>query len=858
MNPDSGDSTPLYDWDVAKLTTYKKYEKSCQNRPLSMIITYEDQKDFAADTRTKYTETGSKVTAFTNKDTKYYIKDTEPLSEGEWNKLPVTAWSSNTSKVAGSYEYQSYTEANTRYNKDFYIAVTGGGTNSQVSQTVTNIQDNEYYTLSGYINSLSKSSATLTITYALSNNKDITVPLWAEGTNTKAFNDSKWIRFEHTFQVPKFEDSADLTITFKADTPFALWHTKLEYGSIATAWSPAPGDTEDAVVNQQTQYDTYLSQDKIFDKLVTDDNGEKMVGIWLLPGEESASGHNELYINATYMSTGILRSNNFNGVLGKIKTSKKDAYGRSIYTYDIKKMPTQGVYFNLDEGKLWAANFELTAGDSLYLNSNPGINRPYLYVGNDNNYISFKRTDADGNTSLAITSNIFTLIAGSENKDIVINSQAADDGYPLSLGGGNFKVSWGGILNAKGALIEGTITGSEIYMPNKTSPKFSVTSAGVLSATGATLTTLTVKESLSVAKVGNNDGSLSVAGNTSISGNTTISGTSQLTGAVTIGTTTAKTSLTINGTNAITGATTIGGKLTIGTSATGADVDIYGNISLVGSGWLYLSNLGASGAKINAIGGKQLVLSATTGIWLQAESSGIQLETTGVVSLEGAHINLTGTNTYYTGYLLSMPTPSDVWLPGVNKTLQTYVEECAGVVKVKDKEIAMVARARALVNSAGTTTLGAPASVGSAGQILTTTDAAGTTSWATLGATLVNFTNTTTVEGPYTSGTNTYYKVKVDYDKSGSVTAPAQSGSVEVKYPGYWLCWDTDSTGGRITSSEYSAASYSESWVASRYKYYTYASSRTYTKSYTTEAQTVTYEASGTTEGQVQINVSLT
>jgi hypothetical protein len=134
---------------------------------------------------------------------------------------------------------------------------------------------------------------------------------------------------------------------------------------------------------------------------------------------------------------------------------------------------------------------------------------------------------------------------------------------------------------------------------------------------------------------------------------------------------------------------------------------------------------------------------------------------------------------------------------------------------------------------------------------LTTTDAAGTTSWATLGATLVNFTDATTVEGPYTSGTNTYYKVKVDYDKSGSVTAPAQSGSVEVTYPGYWLCWNGDSSGGRIYSTELSAALYGESYVKSNYKYYTYASSRTYTKSYTTEAQTVTYEASGTTEGQV-------
>jgi hypothetical protein len=74
---------------------------------------------------------------------------------------------------------------------------------------------------------------------------------------------------------------------------------------------------EDSVAAEQEKYDVYLSQDVVFDKLITDKNGEKMVGIWLLPGEDSASGHNELYINATYMATGILRSSNWNGVLGK-------------------------------------------------------------------------------------------------------------------------------------------------------------------------------------------------------------------------------------------------------------------------------------------------------------------------------------------------------------------------------------------------------------------------------------------------------------------------------------------------------------------------------------------------------------
>ena len=83
-----------------------------------------------------------------------------------------------------------------------------------------------------------------------------------------------------------------------------------------------------------------------------------MDGIYL----DSSSGHPELYINASYMATGILRSKNWNGTLGKISTTEKDKYGNTIYTYEIATYPTQGMYINLDEGKLWATSFDLKAG----------------------------------------------------------------------------------------------------------------------------------------------------------------------------------------------------------------------------------------------------------------------------------------------------------------------------------------------------------------------------------------------------------------------------------------------------------------------------------------------------------------
>jgi hypothetical protein len=46
---------------------------------------------------------------------------------------------------------------------------------------------------------------------------------------------------------------------------------------------------------------------------------------------------------------------------------------------------------NLNEGKVWAATFELTAGThgTLYLNSDPNANQNYFYIGNSTNYLQF-------------------------------------------------------------------------------------------------------------------------------------------------------------------------------------------------------------------------------------------------------------------------------------------------------------------------------------------------------------------------------------------------------------------------------------------------------------------------------------
>jgi hypothetical protein len=122
--------------------------------------------------------------------------------------------------------------------------------------------------------------------------------------------------------------------------------------------------------------------------------------------------------------------------------------------------------------------------------------------------------------------------------------------------GDNFGVTESGTVYAKGAYVGGNIYADYIEANNGTiggwvisgdgiskgkmkifskgsngtitADKFSVDVNGVLTATDATLTTLTVNNKLSVAK-GTGTGDVDIAGNTEITG------TSTLTGAVTIG-----------------------------------------------------------------------------------------------------------------------------------------------------------------------------------------------------------------------------------------------------------------------------------------------------------------------------------
>ena len=135
------------------------------------------------------------------------------------------------------------------------------------------------------------------------------------------------------------------------------------------------------------------------------------------------------------------------------------------------------------------------------------------------------------------------------------------------------------------------------------------------------------------------------------------------------------------------------------------------------------------------------------------------------------------------------------------------------------------------------------------------------TGWKTIDATLVNFTEDTSVETTDTAGV---YKVSVDYSGTVSDTVSGTATATgSATYPGYYLGWGTyypngGAGGTRIYSTERNSNNYSESWMLDHYEFVTMASSKTYSPtcsaSYT---KNVELEYSGTTTGSVQINVGL-
>lgn len=150
----------------------------------------------------------------------------------------------------------------------------------------------------------------------------------------------------------------------------------------------------------------YITQESVFNKLTN--NGDNK-GIWADKDDDGKI--RELYINADYIVTGILRSQNWQG---KLICTRGEGEDKESFTYNSideaaaavtsgevswndawSIEATDGTFWNLNDGKLWAANFELNAWSSkdggLYFNSKPNDDGSYFTVGEQNNSISFSK-----------------------------------------------------------------------------------------------------------------------------------------------------------------------------------------------------------------------------------------------------------------------------------------------------------------------------------------------------------------------------------------------------------------------------------------------------------------------------------
>lgn len=454
-------------------------------------------------------------------------------------------WTPNTkSKITGNQSSD-----NKRYVGITHIDSSDKPNSYIMTQTVEDLMDNTEYTLSGWVQVTSVSG-------------DFTATLKESGTNTQLkktklslntgivkasdLDPNGWVYFEKNVKLPA--DKTAIDVQFSYAKPFRIYHAKLEQGNTATEWCLSEWDVDNNIETTTDNFSQYLSQDEIFNKLATNpQTGQLMNGIWLQPN--SLSGTTELYICATYISTGILRSNNFDGSVSydPTKTNRSEQYSVSG--------GTEGMYINLNEGFIWAKEFTLTAGKNngvIEINSDPGGNGNYFYIGTSSDYIKFFEETKNNKVSkyMEIKATNFDLSVDGSAGDIHITSNQSEN--PLSIGE-NFSVDWEGNITATGADITGKITADEITANTKgtiggwtigqntisngdmkltsaadgngslTAGSASIGSDGILKATSAVLTSLTVNKSLYVAK-DDGDGILTVEGDTTLKGDTTIEG----------------------------------------------------------------------------------------------------------------------------------------------------------------------------------------------------------------------------------------------------------------------------------------------------------------------------------------------
>ncbi len=265
---------------------------------------------------------------------------------------------------------------------------------------------------------------------------------------------------------------------------------------------------------------------------------------------------------------------------------------------------------------------------------------------------------------LDLTTGTITAYSNS-NDGKVLSMDANNASYPLeigTIGAPNFRVGWDGSLNINSGAFtvapDGTITIGD---------NFKVTSAGILTAKGATLDDLTVNNYLKVL------GTLSSTGTATFGGNTSVTGTITTTGAATFGGNTS-----ITGTINTTGQATFGGNTSItGTLTSTGQATFGGNTSITGT----LTSTGAAtfGGDTNITGTITTSGAATfggdtsiTGLLTVTGSSTISgdLAITGGLSLDTTSFTIGGAAALAGTYSIEVDQP---WKPGVTMVFENGI-----------------------------------------------------------------------------------------------------------------------------------------------------------------------------------------
>ena len=300
------------------------------------------------------------------------------------------------------------------------------------------LKTNTNYVLSGKVwinDSMEREEETIILEITVGNvPKSITIK-----DLKKSEEDNNWYNIKLHFKnvaddldIIQIKDFSDRNISGEKNHTL-FYHLKLEEGLTATAWNQSTQEQDyvektKTILSNKTDSDinnlnAILDTSEIFNRLT--DKGQKQ-GLFTDPNT------NSLFINASCIGVGLLRSNDVQGTFSYSINDEEKATSPSLddYDYYTKRYKDEkfvitdinldtGTLFDLRSGIIAAHKFELDAWDNstggIYLNSQPKdveTRKHYLKIGNPSTYIQF---DKDGNLDIRATNFELTYALGQEN-----------------------------------------------------------------------------------------------------------------------------------------------------------------------------------------------------------------------------------------------------------------------------------------------------------------------------------------------------------------------------------------------------------------------------------------------------------